>query len=140
MKKTHRRKTKIPILYDMGVIELKKKAQWMVFVVCMAWLLTLLGCEKEKPHMLDGPGMEYQSPWTTFTLSRTDSNTQYCFWFTVTDHGDQTLVTGECCDESGNAYVEKTGIEISGEDLWKLRWMDLDQLPDMDAIGCGGME
>ncbi len=112
------------------MIKLKKKAQWMVFAVCIAWLLTLLGCGKEKPHMLDGPGMEYQSPWTKFTLSRTDSNTQYRFWFTVTDNGDQALVTGECCDEKGDYYVEEIGIEISGEDLWQLRWMDLDQLPD----------
>lgn len=80
--------------------------------------------------MLDGPDMEYQSPWTKFTLSRTDSNTEYCFWFTVTDHGNQAFVTGECCDEKGYSYIEEIGIEISGEDLWQLRWMDLDQLPD----------
>ena len=26
--------------------------------------------------------------------------------------------------------MEETGIAISAEDLWQLRWMDLDQLPD----------
>ena len=112
------------------MIKLKKKARWMVFAVCIAWLLTLLGCEKEKPHMLDGPGMEYQSPWTKFTLSRTDSNTRYCFWFTVTDNGDQALVTGECRDEKGDCYAEETGIEISAEDLWQLRWMNLQTLDE----------
>ena len=74
--------------------------------------------------------MEYQSPWTAFTLSRTDSNTQYQFWFTVTDTDDYALVTGECSDDEGNSYIEKTGIEISAEDLWQLRWMDFDQLPE----------
>lgn len=98
--------------------------------MCIAWMLTLLGCGKEKPFMLDGPGMEYQSPWTAFTLSRTDSNPRYCFWFAVTDDGVQALLTGECSDEEGNSYTEETGVEISAEDVWKLRWMDLDQLPE----------
>ena len=93
--------------------------------MCIAWLMTFLGCGKEKPHMLDGPGMEYQSPWTQFTLSRADSSTRYNFWFTVIDSGDQALVTGECRDAQGNSYSETSGIPISGEDLWQLRWMEL---------------
>ena len=109
---------------------MKTISRWVVFAVCIAWLLALLGCEKEKPIMLDGPGMEYQSPWTAFTISRADSNTQYNFWFTVTDTGDQALLTGGCSDEQGNPYVEETGIPISASDLWQLRWMDFDQLPD----------
>lgn len=84
----------------------------------------------EKPVMLDGPGMEYQSPWTAFTLTRTDSNTRYSFWFTITDDGEQALVTGECNDEDGNSYLEETGAEVSAGDLWQLRWMDFDQLPE----------
>ena len=111
------------------MIDLKKKSRW-VAAMCAACLLTLLGCEKQKPFMVDGPDMEYQSPWTAFTLSRTDSNTQYQFWFTVTDTDDYALVTGECSDDEGNSYIEKTGIEISAEDLWQLRWMDFDQLPE----------
>lgn len=98
--------------------------------MCTTWLLTLLGCGREKPFMVDGPDMEYQSPWTAFTLSRTDSNTQYQFWFTVTDDGEYALVTGECSDDEGNSFMEKNGIEISTEDLWQLRWMDFDQLPE----------
>ena len=85
---------------------------------------------EEEPFMLDGPDMEYQSPWTSFSLSRVDSNTQYCFWFTVTDNGDHALVTGECSDKDGHSYLEETGVEISMEDLWQLRWMDFDQLPE----------
>ena len=97
--------------------------------MCIAWLMTLLGCGKEKPFMVDGPGMEYQSPWTAFTISRTDSDTKYSFWFTVTDSGDEALVTGQCSDEKGKSYSEEQGIPVSAEDVWKLRWMDLDQLP-----------
>lgn len=93
-------------------------------------ILSLFGCGKEKRFMLDGPGMEYQSPWTAFTLSRTDSSTRYYFWFTVTDNDDHALVTGECSDEEGNSYIEETGLEISAEDLWQLRWMDFEQLPE----------
>ena len=112
---------------------MKKKSRWVVFAVCIAWLLTLLGCEKEKAHMLDGPGMEYQSPWTSFTLSRSDSNTQYSFWFELTETDTEALVIGSCRDENGVDYEAETGIPISGEDLWQLRWMDLDQLPDEEA-------
>ena len=112
---------------------MKRLKRSVVFGMCIAWLLTLLGCGKEKPFMLDGPQMEYQSPWTAFTISRIDSNTQYHFWFTVTDDGDQPLVTGECSDEEGTSYMEETGIAISAEDLWQLRWMDLDQLPEKET-------
>ena len=105
--------------------------KWIVVLVGCITVLLLGGCLRQRDkYMLDGPDMEYQSPWTTFTLSRVDSNTRYSFWFTVTDDGDQPLVTGECSDENGNSYIEETGIAISAEDLWQLRWMDLDRLPD----------
>jgi hypothetical protein len=55
---------------------------------------------------------------------------QYNFWFTVTDDDDQPLVIGECCDEEGNFYEEEIGIVLSAEDLWKLRWMNLQMLDE----------
>ena len=85
---------------------------------------------EEKPTMLDGPSMEYQSPWTAFALSRSDSNTRYCFWFEVTETDEGAVVTGSCQDEDGRDYEAETGIPISAEDLRELRWMDFDQLPD----------
>ena len=85
---------------------------------------------KEEPTMLDGPGMVYQSPWTSFSISRTDSNTQYSFWFEVTETDDGAVVTGECQDENGMRYETEVGIPSSVEDLWALRWMDFDQLPE----------
>ena len=84
--------------------------------------------------MLDGPGMEYQSPWTSFSISRTDSNTQYSFWFEVTETDDGAVVIGECQDENGMSYETEVGIPISGEDLWALRWMDFDQLPEEERV------
>ena len=74
--------------------------------------------------------MEYIPSWTAFTISRSDSSMQYNFWFTVTDDGDQPLVIGECCDEEGNFYEEEIGTVLSAEDLWKLRWMDLQMLDE----------
>ena len=74
--------------------------------------------------------MEYKPAWTEFTISRSDSSAQYNFWFTVTDDGDQPLVIGECCDEEGNFYEEELGIVLSAEDLWQLRWMDLQILDE----------
>ena len=96
----------------------------------IAWLLTLLGCGKKDPHMLDGPGMEYQSPWTAFTLTRTDSDTRYSFWFEVRETDNGAEMIGACQDETGRHYETENGIPISGEDLWALRWMDFDQLPE----------
>ncbi len=80
--------------------------------------------------MLDGPGMEYVPPWIEFTLSRSDTYAQYNFWFTVTEADPDTLVSGACRDEEGTLYEEETGLPISAETVWALRWMDLEQLPD----------
>ena len=97
-----------------------------IMLLCCSITLPLLGCGKR--HMSDGPDMEYKPAWTAFTISRSDSSMQYNFWFTVTDDGDQPLVIGECCDEEGNFYKEESGIVLSAEDLWQLRWMDLQTL------------
>lgn len=108
----------------------KKKTRWIVLAMTIGLMLTLTGCKDEQPFMLDGPGMEYHSPWTEFTVTRSGSNTQYNFWFTVVDNGDQALVTGECSDDKGHSYFEEVGIAISAEDLWQLRWMDFHLLDE----------
>ena len=109
---------------------MKKHFRLVVMAVCISMLLSLLGCGKEKPHMLDGPDMEYAPPWSAFTISRSDSYAQYNFWFTVTEADPDAMVTGVCRDEEGTMYEEETGIPIPGETLWALRWMDLEQLTD----------
>ena len=72
--------------------------------------------------------MEYKPAWTAFTISRSDSSMQYKFWFTVTDDGEQPLVIGECYDEDGTFYKEALGIVLTAEDIWQLRWMNLQML------------
>ena len=99
-----------------------------IVLLCCSITMALLGCCKNDRHILDGPGMVYEQPWTAFTISRSDSSMQYTFWFTVSDDGDQPLVIGECYDEKGNFYEEEIGIVLSAEDLWQLRWMDLQML------------
>ena len=103
---------------------MKKCFRLVVLVMCFGWLLTLLGCGTQKPQMLDGPGMEYQCPWTAFTLSGVD------YWFQVTETDTEALVTGSCRDQDGRICESETGIPISAEDLWKLRWLDLHTLED----------
>lgn len=108
---------------------MKQFLRWVVWMMCIAWLLSLFGCGKKEPQMLDGPGMEYTPKWTEFTLSRSDSYAQYNFSFTVTEGDTDPVVSGVCRDEDGNEYDE-TGIVISGDTLWTLRRMNLEQLPD----------
>lgn len=109
---------------------MKKFFQGMVMVMCISMLLSLFGCGKEKPQILDGPDMAYVPQWTEFTISRSDSYAQYNFWFTVTDADPNALVTGECLDEDGTRYEAETGIPISEEALWTLRRMDLEKLSE----------
>ena len=45
---------------------MKKLLRLAVFVMCMATLLSLLGCNKNK-YILDGPDME-RDEWQEFTL------------------------------------------------------------------------
>ena len=97
----------------------------MVLLCCTALFFT--GCNR-KPFMLDGPGMEYVPQWDKFTLSRSDSYPQYNFRFIVSQAEDVPILTGECTDEEGTPYLSETGIELSAETLWQLRWMDLEQL------------
>ena len=106
---------------------MKKCFRLVVLVMCFGWLLTLLGCGTKKPQMLDAPGMEYQCPWTAFTLSGVD------YWFQVTETDAEALVTGSCRDQDGRICESETGIPISAEDLWKLRWLDLDQLENEET-------
>ena len=109
---------------------LKKISRLAVCFMCIAWLLSLFGCGKEKPHMLDGPDMEYKPQWTEFTLSRSDSYAQYNFSFTVTEGDTDPLVIGVCRDQDGNEYDVENGIVLTGDTLWALRRLNLEQLPE----------
>ena len=86
-----------------------KLIKWITLLTGLLASLGLSGCGK--PHMLDGPGMEYTPPWTVFTLSGSD------FRFTVEEAG---YVTGSCPEGEGS------GMELALEDLRKLQWLELE--------------
>lgn len=90
--------------------------------------LSLFGCGKK--HILDGPGMVNDQPWKAFTLSRTDSYSQYNFWFTVEQGDFAFLLTGECQGEDGERYCLEEGVELSTEDLQYLRSLQLHERMD----------
>ncbi len=87
---------------------------------------------EEDPFMLDGPDMEYQPPWTAFSLTQCHSTAQYNFSFTLIDGEVDALLTGECRDGEGNVYEEASGIPVSFETLQALRLLYLEDLPDAE--------
>ena len=105
-----------------------KKKKLAVFALLTAFALSLFGCRDR--HILDGPGMVNDQPWRGFTLTRTDSFSQYNFWFTVQQGDFAFLLTGQCRDAEGELYTEEEGIELSAEDLQYLRELWLGDLPD----------
>lgn len=110
------------------------KKKWKVMVLILSWVVSMFGCEKN--HILDGPGMVNDRPWKSFTLSRTDSYSQYNFWFTVEEREFGLWLTGECRDEEGNEYAIEEGVQLSAKDhqyLLELWLGDLrDVVPDED--------
>ena len=90
--------------------------------------VSLFGCGKK--HVLDGPGMVNDQPWKSFTISRTDSESQYNFWFTVEQGDFGFLLTGECQGEDGDRYCLEEGVDLSTEDLQYLRNLRLHELSD----------
>lgn len=100
-----------------------------MLTVLTLFSLSLFGCGKK--HVLDGPGMVNDQPWKSFTLSRTDSESQYNFWFTVEQGDFAFLLTGECRGENGEMYAIENGVELSTKDLQYLRDLHLHELSDV---------
>ena len=105
-----------------------KIKSWTVVLLIASVFLSLFGCGKK--HILDGPGMVNDQPWKAFTLSRSDSYSQYNFCFTVEQGNFAFLLTGECRDEAGELYTIEEAVELSTEDLQFLRELKLADLPD----------
>lgn len=106
-----------------------------VLTLLALFSFSLFGCGKK--HVLDGPGMVNDQPWKAFTLSRSDSESQYNFWFTVEQGDFAFLLTGECRDENGEIYNIEKGVELSTKDLQYLRDLHLHDLSDViedDAV------
>ena len=55
--------------------------RWVVIGMCMAFLLSLFRCNKDK-YILDGPGMEREL-WQEFTISQTSDEYNQNFSYTV---------------------------------------------------------
>ena len=106
-----------------------KSRRLAVLTLLTLFSVSLFGCGKK--HVLDGPGMVNDRPWKSFTLSRTDSESQYNFWFTVEQGDFAFLLTGECRGENGEMYAIEDGVELSTEDLQYLRNLHLEELPDV---------
>lgn len=102
--------------------------------LCSAFIFPFFGCSP-KDHLLDGPGMVNDLTWRNFTLSRSDSNSLYCFWFTVEQTDNGFVLTGECRDNQGICYLCQEGMELSGDDIRYLRSLYLGDLPDYVADG-----
>lgn len=75
--------------------------------------------------------MVNDQPWKAFTLSRTDSYSQYNFWFTVEQGDFAFLLSGECQGDDGERYCLEEGVELSSEDLQYLRNLRLHELADV---------
>lgn len=106
-----------------------------VLTLLALFSFSLFGCGKK--HVLDGPGMVNDQPWKAFTLSRSDSESQYNFWFTVEQGDFAFLLTGECRGEDGEMYAIENGVELSTKDLQYLRDLHLHDLSDViedDAV------
>ena len=105
------------------------KNKWLAVIsLIVSCIMSLFGCSHK--YILDGPGMVNDQPWKSFTLSRTDSNSRYHFYFTVEEGDFAYLLRGECRDEKGNEYTLDEGVELSADDLKFLRQLRLDDLPD----------
>lgn len=98
-------------------------------MLLVLFTLPFFGCDKK--HILDGPGMVNDQPWKAFTLSRTDSYSQYNFWFTVEQGDFAFLLSGECQGDDGERYCLEEGVELSSEDLQYLRNLRLHELADV---------
>ena len=108
---------------------MKKMKVPAALTACVACLLSLFGCRKG--HMTDGPGMINDLAWNEFTVSRSDSYTQFNFWFTVQRTDEGFFLTGECRDEDGNLLTNDKGIRLSSETVLHLRNLKLGKLRDV---------
>ena len=73
----------------------KRCFRWVVIGMCMAFLLSLFGCNKDK-YILDGSDMEREL-WQEFTISQTSDEYNQNFSYTV--KYDET-------EDKGDLYME----------------------------------
>ena len=129
-----------------------------IIILCLSIVIALFGCENNKKksrnqdildgadmykktelktilrkkYMLDGPGMENEPKWTSFTISQTSSYAQHNFSLDVVDDGNNVGVSGVCRDDNGNEYQTTDLIKLRFETIATLRQYDLDNLSDFN--------
>ena len=103
---------------------------WVVIGMCMAFLLSLFRCNKDK-YILDGPGMEREL-WQEFTISRCSEVYEPIYSYTVkydNASGEAYLYIGEY-DEA----KEHTSIQLKSQTINDLINMRILALPDEGDI------
>jgi hypothetical protein len=103
-------------------------------VLCAVLMLLPFGGCREKPEMLDGPGMINDLSWGDFTITSDGSFSDYAFTLKVEHNrmGDGVnTVSGELQDANGEVYIlEKT--EIMPDDFIYLRSLFIGDLVDIE--------
>ena len=102
-------------------------------MMCIAWMRSFFGRGKQKPFMLDGPGME-RVLWSEFTISRCAVNYEPIYTYTVKhdDIVDETHLyikvhKGQTADNS---------IRLESQTVSELFNLNLMSLPDAQIL-CG---
>lgn len=106
----------------------KKCLRWTVILMCLATLLSLFGCNKDK-YILDGPGMERVLGWKSFTISRCTEMYDPIYSYTV--KYDST--TCEAYLYSGTVE-EQAGIRLESQTVNALFDLKLLDLPDEGSV------
>jgi len=106
---------------------------FLLIPVCAIMLL----CSCKKGNVLDGPDMAYEPKWTEFSISQSGTVAEDIFYFTVTDNGEESMVTGSCRGEYGIYDTGRDGIIVPAETMWELRRLDLEKLKTVIAADEG---
>lgn len=118
----------------------KQCFRWMVIGMCMTFLLSLFGCNKDK-YILDGPGthMERQL-WSEFTISQISDEYGQNFSYTVKydETEDKGYLYMEVPHETKGYPIEKN-IQLDSETINELINLDLlsfdDKLEVSEGLG-----
>ena len=111
-----------------------KKFRLAVIAVCISMLLSLFGCGKLKPFILDGPDME-RTLWSEFTISQTSDVYEENFSYTVKYDkisGEAYFYT-EVPHETKGYPIEKS-IQLKSKDLQALININIMSFANVQAV------
>ena len=97
--------------------------------MCIASLLSLFGCGKKSPLLVDGPGMVNTTTWDSLSVSRYgDSMADQNFYITVKYYDDGYVVNGE-----GPALGEVQDVKLPDKACREIDALKPHLLPDVIA-------